>query len=167
MAFSLVEDPFDLVDPLLKIMNNDNFEIQCAILPKLAIIVNKFNIYFKHEILGEVWDLEKFSIKEAAIDFDLEPKSSKMMDLTRAIYELEKAIMSNWIKHWREIKQFYEQVTIMMDGSDLGSIEQNQKKFEEGWTENSLEQKMQYFMFNRIVISLLPNLEIQIQKGAQ
>ena len=48
-------------------------------------------------------------------------KSQKLWELTKAITVTERAIMTDTIKNWREIKILYDQITIAIDGQDLGS----------------------------------------------
>lgn len=59
-------------------------------------------------MLGELWDLEKFSLKESQQDFEVELKTKQLWDLTKAICLLEKSIMKNHIKNWRELRDFYD-----------------------------------------------------------
>jgi len=51
------------------------------------------NYYFKHKILGDLFDIEKFSLKESQQDYDIEIKTTKLWDLTKAICFLEQSIM--------------------------------------------------------------------------
>jgi hypothetical protein len=46
------------------------------------IILNK---YFKNTVVGELWDMEKFSLKEATVEPDVEKYSTILNDLTTGI----------------------------------------------------------------------------------
>ena len=69
------------------------------------MILNK---YFKSTVVGELWDTEKFSLKEAMVEPDVEKYSSLLNDITSGILYLENNIMGNSIKNWRDIKILYE-----------------------------------------------------------
>lgn len=66
--------------------------------------------------------------------------------------------MIDSIKNWRETKTLYDQIIIAIDGQDVGTRELNQQVFEDGWNENSPEQIMHFFMFNRFANAFLDNL---------
>lgn len=63
-----------------------------------------------------------------------------MFNLTKAIAGLEDAIFLSVIKNYKVLKQFYYQISIILDGQDLGSPFLNHQKFEQGWQEYSNEQ---------------------------
>jgi len=103
------------------------------VLPNLGTILNSLNRFFKYEVIGELWDMEKFSVKEAAHEPDVEKHTNSLYDLTKAICKLDHSMCQNPIKHWRNIKVLYEQLIIALDGVNLNSIEENNRNFLEGW----------------------------------
>jgi len=100
-------------------------------LKHLGKCLNIFNRYFKYNVIEDKWDMEKFSLKEAQSDYEVDKYASKLWDLTKAIGNLEKSLMEERLKNWREIKVFYEQITIAIDGED-SDFDQLQQTFEEG-----------------------------------
>jgi len=58
--------------------------------------------------LGDLWDLEKFSLKESHQDYEVEVKTAKLWELTKAICFIEKVIMNNPIKNYRETILLYD-----------------------------------------------------------
>lgn len=110
--------------------------------------------------------MEKFSVKESLADSELGPFSSLMMDLTNAIAYFERQLINNSLKNWRQIKMFYEQLNIAIDGQDKGDPVLNQEEYEKGWSENHPELLMQYFMLNKLASDLIINAITQVQEGA-
>lgn len=101
-------DPIDtLVEPLCDLLMNSDFEVQTACLPQLANIVNILNKYFKYKVIGDQYELEKFSLKICHLNFDVEYKAEKMFSLTKAIVCLEEAIFQNVTKNNKILKMYY------------------------------------------------------------
>ena len=90
--------------------------------------MNMFNRYFKYNVIEDKWDMEKFSLKEAQSDIEVDKQAQRMWNLTKAIGNLEKSLMEEKLKNWREIKLLYEQLTIAIDGED-SELDQLQKTF--------------------------------------
>lgn len=57
---------------LSKILSYDDMKVRLTVLPHLGKVLNNFNRYFKYEVVGELWEMEKFSMKEAAHEFEVE-----------------------------------------------------------------------------------------------
>ena len=79
-------------------------------LDKLGESVNILNKYFKHNIVGELWETELFSLKEALTEPDVEKPANMLYEITLGIISLEQMLLDNNAsnKHWREIKMLYE-----------------------------------------------------------
>ena len=58
-------DCIEFVDPLVKLLKCDDYNVQVSVLPYLGRILNILNTCFKNKVLLDLWDLEKFSLKEA------------------------------------------------------------------------------------------------------
>ena len=58
-------EPFEFIDAIVKLLKDEDYKVQTSILPQLGRIMNCLNVYFKNKILGDLWDLEKFSLKES------------------------------------------------------------------------------------------------------
>lgn len=132
-------DVMELVEPLTRLLRSESYQVQISVLPTLGNCLNQINRFFKLEILQDLWDLEKFSIKESQQDFDIERQTQKLWELTKAISNLGAVINENPRSNWREAKEFYQQLIIAMDGFYQGSIEANQALFEHGWREDQPE----------------------------
>jgi hypothetical protein len=52
--------------------------------------------------------MERFSIKEAMVDYEAEAKTEMLWKMTKAICEIEKELLENTVKYWREILSLYE-----------------------------------------------------------
>lgn len=128
-----------------------------SVLPHLGKCLNIFNRNFKYKVVGELWDFDKFSIKEACHNYSLEGGTSKMWAMTKAISNFERMMQEDKRKNWREIKTYYEQIGLVIDNDD-GSLKSNQEAFEEGNLEDAPDRTMMWFMFNRITIDCLDNL---------
>jgi hypothetical protein len=89
-------------------------------LGQTLVILNK---YFKDNVIGELWDMEKFSLKEATVEPDVEKYAFQLNDITNGILNLESNLMGNPIKNWRLISLLYEQIIIAIDGTYKGKVE--------------------------------------------
>jgi len=78
-------------------------DVQTSIFANLGLILNNLNRFFKHEIISDLWEMEKFSVTEAMQDYEAEKKTEKLWGLTKAICDVEKVLRSNPVKYWREI----------------------------------------------------------------
>jgi hypothetical protein len=58
-------DPFDFAKGFLHVVNSDLPDLQITALEHIDVSLNILNKYFKNEVIGELWVMEKFSIKEA------------------------------------------------------------------------------------------------------
>jgi len=87
------------------------------------------NRYFKQTVVGELWDMEKFSLKEATVEPDVEKYSTILNDITTGILILESSIMGNSIKNWREMKNLYIQIISIIDGAVPTDMEDPNKPF--------------------------------------
>lgn len=65
-------DVMELCEPLVKILKAEEYEIKVSPLPNLGKIINILNRFFKYQVIGDAWDIEKFSLKEASNDFEVE-----------------------------------------------------------------------------------------------
>ena len=65
------------------------------------------NRYFKNKVIGELWDIEKFSLKEASVEPDVERYAVLLADVTSGIVSLESNLMGNPIKNWRDFCTLY------------------------------------------------------------
>jgi hypothetical protein len=101
-------DPFDFTHPFLNILLSDLSDVQFTILKNLGVSVNYLNKYFRDVVIHELWDAEKFSLKEATNEPDVEKYALLLWDVTHGILTLENQIMGNITKFWREMKCLYE-----------------------------------------------------------
>jgi len=99
------------------------------VLDNLGLSLIILNRYFKQTVVGELWDIEKFSLKEATVEPDVEKYSTILNDITTGILILESSIMGNSIKNWREIKNLYVQIISIIDGAVATDIEDPNKPF--------------------------------------
>lgn len=60
-----------------------------SLLDKLGKSVNILNKFFKHKIVGELWEIEKFSLKESQNELDVERPTMLLWDLTQGMVTLE------------------------------------------------------------------------------
>jgi len=81
--------------------------VQRSVLDNLALSVSLLNKYFKFQVIHDLWDMEKFSLKEAQNEPDVEKYALPLWELTVGIVSLEQRIMGNPTKNWREIKEIY------------------------------------------------------------
>lgn len=58
-------DPFEFVKGFLNILCSDLPDLQITVLDHLDETLNILNKYFKNEVIGELWQMERFSLKEA------------------------------------------------------------------------------------------------------
>lgn len=77
-------------------------------LQNLSVSVNILNRYFKLQVLNELWENEKFSLKESQNEPDVEKYTIPLWDVTLGIIVLENQICGRITKYWREMKTFYE-----------------------------------------------------------
>jgi len=96
-------NPFDFIQPFINLIKSDLAEVKVSPVKNLSYILNLLSTYFKVEIVGELWDMEKFSLKEATNEPDIDKYTVQMWKLTQALVELEKFISDNPTKYWREI----------------------------------------------------------------
>ena len=80
---------FDFVHPLISCLKSDDVEIKLSVLYKLGESVNILNKYFKHQIVGELWEMELFSLKEALTEPDVERAANMLYEITLGIVSLE------------------------------------------------------------------------------
>lgn len=100
----------------MNIIISDLPDVQFSILKNLGTTVNYLNKYFKDVVIYELWDAEKFSLKEATNEPDVEKYALQLWDVTHGILALESQIMGNITRYWREMKLLYENVILMIDG---------------------------------------------------
>mmetsp|Transcript_40618 Transcript_40618/g.61885 ORF Transcript_40618/g.61885 Transcript_40618/m.61885 type:complete len:139 (+) Transcript_40618:1262-1678(+) len=81
-------NPFDFVPPLTMILKSDFAEVKLSPLKNLSFILNKLNAYFKVEIVGELWEMEKFSLKEATNEPDIDRYTVMLWKLSTALVEV-------------------------------------------------------------------------------
>ncbi len=79
------KDPIEFVDALISLLKSEFLSVQTSVLPNLGLTLNNLNRYFKHEIIQDLWDMEKFSVKESMQDYETEIKTEKLYDLTKSI----------------------------------------------------------------------------------
>ena len=65
-------NPLDYVQPLINLLKSDLPEVKVAPLKNMQYILTLLNTYFKMEIVGELWEMEKFSLKEATNEPDID-----------------------------------------------------------------------------------------------
>ena len=68
------------------------------------------NMYFKNEIIKDLWEPEKFSLKEASVDVETEKYSLQIQETSHGIASIMHSLTENseHIKNWREIKIYLE-----------------------------------------------------------
>jgi hypothetical protein len=67
-------------------------EIKLSVLDNLGESVNILNKYFKNKIVGELWEIEQFSLKESLAEPDVEKPTSKLWEITLGIVSLEQML---------------------------------------------------------------------------
>lgn len=80
---------FDFIHPLINSLKSDDLEIKLSVLDKLGESVNILNRYFKHKIVGDLWEMELFSLKEAVTESDVEKSANMLYEITLGIISLE------------------------------------------------------------------------------
>ena len=63
---------FDINKSLINILRSENEQVSRSCLPNLARIMNFVNHHMKCKVIGELWDFEKFSLREASNEPDVE-----------------------------------------------------------------------------------------------
>jgi len=108
MAVNYTDPIENLLDPLMSLMTHPSLEVQVSCLPKLGSILNIINKYFKHKVLqAHKIDMEKFSLKDLSQVAEIELSVLKLNHLTLVLLKLEETIVSNPVKHWRQINEYY------------------------------------------------------------
>jgi hypothetical protein len=59
----------------VQIISSDLKDVKLSVLNQLSKSVNFMNLFFKNEIIKDLWELEKFSLKEASADMETEKYS--------------------------------------------------------------------------------------------
>lgn len=85
--------------------------------------MNSLNKYFKDVVIHDLWDTEKFSLKEAQNEPDVEKYALQLWDVTHGILALENQIIGNITKNWREMKTFYDNIVYLLDGDQTNNEE--------------------------------------------
>jgi len=62
----------EMVEPLTKLIRAESYLVQTSVLANLGNCINQINRFFKVDVIQDLWDLEKFSLKESQQDFDIE-----------------------------------------------------------------------------------------------
>ena len=111
---------FDFINPLINLLQSDKIEMKLSVLDNLGETVNILNKYFKDKVVGELWEITSFSLKEAITEPDVEKPANLLYDVTLGIISLEQMLLENNSsnKHWRSIKMLYEQLLIIIDGKE-------------------------------------------------
>ena len=122
--------------------------------------MNSLNKYFKDVVIHDLWDTEKFSLKEAQNEPDVEKYALQLWDVTHGILALENQIIGNITKNWREMKTFYDNIVYLLDGDQTNNEERPNTASIEG-----REQMMQFFMINKICVEITPNAFEQMMNG--
>ena len=65
-------DFYLFVPAFSSLLNSDLLEVQTSLLKHLALSVNLINKHFKYQVLIDLWDMEKFSLKEAQNEPDVD-----------------------------------------------------------------------------------------------
>lgn len=68
-------DVYFLNRAFIQIIKSDIIEVKLSVLNQLSKSVNYMNLYFKNEIVKDLWEIEKFSLKEASVDVETEKYS--------------------------------------------------------------------------------------------
>jgi hypothetical protein len=68
-------DVYFLNRAFIQIIKSDIIEVKLSVLNQLSKSVNYMNLYFKNEIVKDLWEFEKFSLKEASVDVETEKYS--------------------------------------------------------------------------------------------
>lgn len=100
------------------------------------------NLFFKNEVIKDLWELEKFSLKEGSSDVETEKYSIQIQETSHGIVSIMHALTDNseHIKSWREIKIFLEQIIQIIDSQQFFQDIQNIKIYK---NENSNDQSLQ------------------------
>mmetsp|Transcript_16750 Transcript_16750/g.28451 ORF Transcript_16750/g.28451 Transcript_16750/m.28451 type:complete len:735 (+) Transcript_16750:1120-3324(+) len=147
-------DPFDFAPSFVSVLGSDLPELQLTVLPELATCLNLLNEFFKVEIVGQLWEMEKFSLREAQNEPDIEKYTMLLWDVTQGIIGLENNIIGNSAAYWREIKVLYEQLVQCVD------TEEPESETPEPEAELSTKQSellMPFFMLNKLCVELIDN----------
>ena len=59
----------------VQIISSDLKDVKLSVLNQLSKSVNFMNLFFKNEIIKDLWELEKFSLKEGSTDMETEKYS--------------------------------------------------------------------------------------------
>ena len=59
----------------VQIISSDLKDVKLSVLNQLSKSVNFMNLFFKNEIIKDLWELEKFSLKEGSADMETEKYS--------------------------------------------------------------------------------------------
>jgi len=89
------QDPFTFIKGFLNIINSDLEELRLTVLDSLDVSLNILNKYFKFEIQGELWEIERFSLKEAQHEPEIERYALHLWDVTKGIVGIEQAIVDD------------------------------------------------------------------------
>ncbi len=97
------------------ILKSDIPEVKLAPLKNILFILNKLNAFFKVEIVGELWEMEKFSLKEATNEPDIDKYTVQLWKLSKALVEVQKFLYDNQTRYWRDVVLFYRQIIDSVD----------------------------------------------------
>ena len=140
---------FDYAKPLINTLKSESKVVFTSPLENLSMTIQVLNLNFKQKLVGtEMFEPEKFSLKEAQRDDEIEKLANILWDLTLSLLQLEQSMMETPLKFWREIKMFYEHISKAVVGSDGD------------------QQEMPYFMINKLCTGLLDRALDQITIGA-
>lgn len=68
-------DVYFLNRAFIQIIKSEIIDVKLSVLNQLSKSVNYMNLYFKNEIVKDLWEFEKFSLKEASVDVETEKYS--------------------------------------------------------------------------------------------
>jgi hypothetical protein len=75
-------DIYEYIQPLINILKSSNINVKLASLVNLGKSMNILNRYLKHKVIGKLWDIEKFSVKESMAETDVERPTMLFQELT-------------------------------------------------------------------------------------
>jgi len=84
------QDVFQYTQPLINCLNSDDQLVFLSPLQNLAMTIQVLNLNFKKKLVGrENFEMEKFSLKEAQKDDEIDKLSQILWDLTLGLLNLE------------------------------------------------------------------------------
>lgn len=186
-----VDNFYDLNRALINIIKSEDEQVNRSCLPNLARTMCFVNHYLKCHVIGELWDMEKFSLKEATNEPDVEKYAQQVHQITAGFVQIGRQLTTCQSKdaadegmvlskNWREIKLFIEQLINMIDthvffedplvsdeawGKNGAINEEDSEKKIEPCSGQNPQQLMQFFQLNNLCSQLFDTAFELLMKG--